>query len=174
VPAFAGPFQFGCGPGQIGQVDDRDAVQPVGVVGQPLGQVVVAAGDRGRAVGTEVVEHLPVAPGVDQAVVDAHPVHPGDALGRGRVVFGMQDDGSAPLLGHADQGGEHRPPVGPPVGGEGAQQVAGDAVGQALHAVGGEAVQPGPERVRARREGGGLPVRVDVDDGHSGPLSIGM
>ena len=156
---------------EIGEVDDRDRVQPVGLIGELLSEEVVAAAHALRPVGAEELELLPVAARVHEAVVGADAVHPRDPLGRGRRVQRVQDHRTASLPRQRDEARQQllgRRPLG---FGERGQQVARDAEGEHLDAR-GELVEPRLQRVVARRVARGLPMGVDVDD-HPGPLSLG-
>jgi hypothetical protein len=159
--------EFDDGRVEVGEVDDGDGVEPVRSIGELFGEVVVAAAHPGRPIVTDELEQLPVAARVHQAMVDADPVHPSDALCGGRVVLRMQDDGSAALVGQLDEAGQELLCAGSALGRQRAQQVAGDAerepVGPARHPRG-----PGTERVVVGREARYLPMGVDVDD-HGAP-----
>src|SRR5581483_6281364 len=97
------------------------------------------------------------------------PVHPGDTLGRGRVVLRVQDDRPAALLGHAHERGQQGAAVGPALGRQRAEQVARDPEREPFDAV-REAVAPRFERMLSGPEVDRLPVRVDVDDRHAASL----
>ena len=168
VPARTRPGELGRGGSEVGEVHDRDAVETVGVIGETLGEEVVAPAHSNRTIRTKELEQLPIPTRVHQAVVDADGVHPRHPLGRCRIVLRMQDDGAATLLSHAGERGHQGPAVGAVAIGQRPKEIAGHAVREELYA-GGQAVEPWLERVLAGRERADFPVRVDVDHGHRSP-----
>ena len=155
----------GCGV-EVREVDDGDAVEAVGVVGELLGEEVVATSDAGGPVGPEEFEQLPPPAGVHDAVVNADAVHPSDPLGRRGVVLGMQDHRTAAVVRHLGERRQQRATVWAVVGRERAQEVAGNAVREELDAD-GQPVEPRLQGMLAGCERPHFPVRVDIDDdGH--------
>ncbi len=153
--AFAGPFQLRHGRLPGGPVEDGDGVEAAVAVGQLLGQEVVAAADPGRPFADEL-QHLPVAAGVHQAVVDPDSVHPRDPLGEDRMVLRVQDHRPAALLGRGDQRRQQIRRTRPRRLRESGQQVAGDGERQQIDALraGRRATVPAGDR---REPGAGSP-----------------
>ena len=96
--ALSRVFQFLDCHVQIGEVDDRDGVEPIRAIGKTLREVVVAATRAGRAIGTDEIEELPIPTGVDEAVVDTDSMHPLHTFRRGGFVLRVEGDGPAALL----------------------------------------------------------------------------
>jgi hypothetical protein len=79
----------------------------------------------------------------------------------------------ATFLGDPGERRQQRPPIGTVLGGERAQQIAGDAVREELNTR-GQSIEPRLQRVLARCEPRDLPMRIDVDDGHEPPPLAGV
>lgn len=167
---FPAPLQFGHCVVQVGEVDGGHRVKPVALVPKLLGEKVVAplGGDH-PIIRPQVVELLPIAAGVHQAVVDAHRVHPLHPLGRGGVMTRMEDDRPARFLGPFEQLGQQLRRTGPSLRGQHLEQVAGDGVGQ-MRPVVGNLIGPLLHGVNPRRVPRDLPVSIHIDD-HAPSLS---
>ena len=88
---------------EIGEVNNRDRVQPLGLIGELLSEEVVAAAHALWPVRSEELELLPVAARVHEAVVGTDGVHPRDPLGRGRRVERVEDHRTASLTRKRDE-----------------------------------------------------------------------
>jgi hypothetical protein len=149
----------------IGEVEHGDAVEPVGLIGEPLGQEVVAAPCALPPIVDEL-EHLPPPTGVYEAVIDTDPVHPRDPFSGRRLVQRVKDRRAAVLLGEFHDACEQLGRSGPVRCRQTEQQIARDSVRELREGVLGELPSPRCERVLGIGDAGDLPVRVDVDDRH--------
>jgi hypothetical protein len=172
MPPSPGPLELGGRAEGVAEVDDGHAVQAVSMVGELLGQEVVATRCAQRSVVGDMLDpDEAVGTGVHQTMVDPDPVHPADPLGDRRGVRRMQDDRPSVLLCSAHQAREQCPPIRPTLIGQRPQQVTGDGPRQCLNSA-GNLIEPRSERVILRREVVNFPVGVDINDGHPVPPSL--
>ena len=162
------PHQLGDRPVEIGEVGIGHGAEPRAMAVERGGELVVArlevAAARGQV--RDQREGGGKGGGIDQRIADADPVHPGDAIGRrrrqavdleARRHMRLAEPG---LIARREQLMRGRPLV----GGQGAQQVAGEEIGEKIafvREIGGE----GRKRpaMDAELVGKG-PMAIDVDD----------
>src|SRR5205814_4349547 len=112
VASLPGTLELGDRRPEVTEIDDCDAVQPIGMISELLGEEVVAARGARSARRAEEVEQLPIAARVHETTLDADSIHPVDPFRSSRIVLRVQNDRAAAGFGELDEAREQGAPVG--------------------------------------------------------------